>query len=176
MDAIFGLIVSFIICTPTTNFFFEIPQCAKHVIFISKFDNFGNTYYIPYFPTQLYCCSFILLLCSSSKSKKMIVPTFCITVERIKHGPLSEAKQVIVMAFKLVKTFHGPSLDQVSISMYHETILTVAPKLKKILLKDTHDIVKSMLFLKTLKFELKKRIFLAEICCGILNIARGPEP
>ena len=131
--------------------FFEIPQCAKHVIFISKFDNFGNTYYIPYFPTQLYCCSFILLLCSSGKSKKMIVPTFCITVERIKHGPLSEAKQVIVMAFKLVKTFHGPSLDQVSISMYHKTILTVAPKLKKILLKDTHDIVKSMLFFENLE-------------------------
>ena len=93
--------------------FFEIPQCAKHVIFI------------PYFPTQLYCCSFILLLCSSSKSKKMIVPTFCITVERIKHGPLSEAKQVIVMAFKLVKTFHGPSLDQVSISIRVAKVVTV---------------------------------------------------
>ena len=81
----------------------------------------------------------------------MIVPTFCITVERIKHGPLSEAKQVIVMAFKLVKRFHGPSLDPVSMilssvfTMKWQTILTVAPKLKKILLKDTHDIVKSML-------------------------------
>ena len=110
----------------------------------------------------------------------MIVPTFCITVERIKHGPLSEAKQVIVMAFKLVKRFHGPSLDPVSMILSSvcttkwQTILTVAPKLKKILLKGTHDIVKSMLFfLKTLKFELKKRIFLAEICCGILNISRA---
>ena len=157
MDEIFGLKVSFIICTPTTNFFFGIPQYAKHVIFISKFDNFGNTYYIPYFPTQLYCCSFILLLSSSSKSKKMIVPTFCITVERIKHGPLSEAKQVIVMAFKLVKRFHGPSLDHVSMILSSvcttkwQTILTVAPKLNEILLKGTYDIVKSMLFFENLE-------------------------
>ena len=42
MDEIFGLKVSFIICTPTTNSFFEIPSCAKHVIFISEFDNFGE--------------------------------------------------------------------------------------------------------------------------------------
>ena len=31
-----------ILCPPTTNFFFEIPQCAKHVIFICEYDNFGK--------------------------------------------------------------------------------------------------------------------------------------
>ena len=41
MDEIFGLKVPLIICTLTTNFFFEIPPCAKHVIFISEFVNFG---------------------------------------------------------------------------------------------------------------------------------------
>ena len=42
MDEIVGLKVSFIICTPTTNFFFEIPPCPKHEIFISEFENFDK--------------------------------------------------------------------------------------------------------------------------------------
>ena len=42
MDEIFGLKVSFIIYAPTTIFFFEIPPCPKHEIFIIEFANFGK--------------------------------------------------------------------------------------------------------------------------------------
>ena len=109
----------------------------------------------------------------------MIVPTFCITVERIKHGPLSEAKQVIVMAFKLVKMFHGPSLDQVSMILSSvcttkwQTILTVAPKLNEILLKGTYDIVKSMLFFENLEVWTQEKDFFGRNMLWNLEYCQG---